>query len=355
MTPSRIAAVIVLATSFCACSGEGKETAVEWHGVWYETASPLTRGAFTAKLIVEKLKVTGTVTMENHALGTFEVTGTRTTEYSGAGQTYENVDLESRGGAATIGLLQYGGGLADDSLMYGTMTSAGASYSVYTMPENLSVPASGYRAQVFGLKRLTVDQSTGSVYTIARSGEDDPTPLFCTITGGTGESSCIPTFSSSTVMRANAGALWFAEGSSLVPYDGVGEANGSPIVTGAGTGVGNSIIDFTFAGNSVCTITGFVSDTVSFYDATSGAAQGTMPGSFADLEQVVWTGDRYLFLRGTRDGTLSMILAYDRAGTLLGQWRAPVDNVAAIDSDGTNLVIGNYTGWILHVPLIQFQ
>jgi hypothetical protein len=105
--------------------------ALHWHGSW--TGQSLS-GSFSADLILAlDDTVSGSVTFENHPLGTFQVTGTRSDEYGGTDH-YEQLDLHNSDNSATISLLKGGWGLTDDSTLSGILSYGAVTYFVNIAP-----------------------------------------------------------------------------------------------------------------------------------------------------------------------------------------------------------------------------
>jgi hypothetical protein len=361
---SALAIIVILALS-CGCDMKPQATSVAWNGFWYDSVHPLTRGSFEANLSFGDGQASGSVTFENHTLGTFTVTGA-VGEETGGYDIYERVELANGDGSAAISLLQFGSGLSNDSLMYGILSYQGISYSVYTVPHGVGipVPSTGYVPQgLYSIGRIAIKPgATNTVWAVGKLASGTADSLF-TLSESDGTASGPLSFTipaSSYSMVWSGGNLWFGQSGSslftLTPYSDADYSQGASLAVTNEAGIGNSLIDFVFSSTDLCVVAGFVVDYVDFYDASTGAHKGYMNGTFGDIVSACRTGDRYLFLQRSRDGSPARVLAYSSAGTKLATFVVPAA-CGQIATDGLSVyfVCTSPGGWILKVPASQFQ
>ena len=105
-------------------------TSLHWNGSWVAQDGSGS-GDLTAELFVASSDaVSGSITLTNHPLGTFQVSGTRSDEYGGTDH-YEELDLHDTDNSATLSLLKEGWGLSDESILSGTLTYNSSVYFIY--------------------------------------------------------------------------------------------------------------------------------------------------------------------------------------------------------------------------------
>jgi hypothetical protein len=304
------------------------------------------------------------VAFVNHALGSFEVTGTTHEEFSPPSTYYEHMNIENAAGSAVIELLQYGAGLEDDSLMYGTMDWSGTTYNLYTVPQGTEIPepAAGVKINLYSVQQIAVKPgATPTLWAIGQQTSGGAAQLY-TVDGSTGAATLVSALSTppGDYMSWHNG-LWFCysqgmDNAVIASYDenNAYALNGTPVVL-QDLGFGDTASPFTFSSDTVmCEIFGMVVKTVAFYTPSTGVRTGTMPGSFSDFNSVCWASNKYFFVQGSRDGSLERLYAYNAAGTLLGKYMVPKGGGCQIASDGTDVYLAFYDGWLFRIPLAEF-